>query len=362
MLYLLPTLCLGSCSNFQPYGVYEFRLGKTDGAHFGVSAELKNEENEAHKQDGAKNMRLALDLGSEYSIEAIAEQYAEEYPMFEGLINDILKLIPQDHAVDGYYIMTDIKNPNYGTRVRIGSDYIYDTIKELYPDIEDIENISSLTGPEFVEMVVAAYVNEKQFTLQIPVSKDDLIQQLAWYGHYLDFNSHQLLTELDPAKLPGPKGEDRIGVHPGVTKDDKGNIIETDADKMNKTFEFEFSKTYLYQEKDGIELPVGSFVVRQNENGKKRLYFSSFDEEMSPFNITGKVAVKGLLSDEYVNIEFDTAEGSDGDAVAVDYNDKAGKEEGFTDKKGTLFTFNTFMKEPFEFRDFHDVKVGLAKI
>jgi hypothetical protein len=360
MLYLLPTLCLGSCSNFQPYGVYEFRLGKTDGAHFGVSAELKNEVNEKH--EGAKNMRLALDLGSEYSIEAIAEQYAEEYPMFEGLINDILKLIPQDHAVDGYYIMTDIKNPNYGTRVRIGSDYIYDTIKELFPDIEDIEDLSSLTGPELVEMVAAAYVNEKQFTLQIPVSKDDLIQQLAWYGHYLDFSGHQLLTELDPAKLPGPEGENRIGVHPSVTKDEKGNVISTDVDKMNKAFEFEFSRTYLYQEVDGINLAVGSFVVRKDDNEKRRLYFSPFDEAMSLTGITGKVAIKGLMVEEYKEIKFSAAKGSDGAAVAVDYNEKSGKEEGFIDGNETLFTFDTFMKEPFEFRDFHDVKVGLAKI
>ena len=358
MLYLLPALCLGSCSNFQPYGVYEFRLGKTDGAHFGVSAELKNEVNEKH--EGAKNMRLALDIGSEYSIEAIAEQYAEEYPMFENLINEILKLIPQDHAVDGYYIMTDIKNPSYGTRVRIGSDYIYDTIKELYPDIEDIEDLSSLTGPELVEMVVAAYVNEKQFTLQIPVSKDDLIQQLAWYGHYLDFSSHQLLTELDPTKLPGPEGENRIGVHPSVTKDEKGNVIDTDVDKMNKAFKFEFSKTYLYQEKDGINLPVGSFVVEKDENDKRVLYFDPFDDDMSLTEIKGKLAVKGLLEDTYKDITFAAAKVSK--EVSVTPNGKTGKEEGFFDEVGTEFTFDSFVKEPFEFRDFHDVKVGLAKI
>lgn len=359
MLYLLPALCLGSCSNFQPYGVYEFRLGKTDGAHFGVSVEIKNEEYEERKDIGAKQMTMSLDLGSDFSVEKIIDQYAEEYPFLEIFKQNILDILPEDNSIDGYYVMTDIKNPTYGTRVQIGSDYLFDKIKELYPDLEDLEELSSLTGPSFVEMIVAAYVNEKQFTLQIPVSQDDLVQQLAWYGHYLDFGGNQLLTKLDTSKLPGPKGEDRIGVHPGVTKDEKGNVISTDADKMNEAFEFEFSKTYLYQEKDGINLAVGSFVVRKDDSGKRVLYFDPFDDDMSLTEIKGKLALKGLLSDEYKDITFAAKVSKE---VSVTPNGKEGKEEGFFDEKGVEFTFDSFVKEPFEFRDFHDVKVGLAKI
>ena len=353
---LLPSLCLGACSQSTYVGKYEFRLGKTDGAHFGISIELKADAYE--RREGTQQFALAADLGSEFSVDEFAKQYYEKYPILEYILPEILQLLPEDKTLPGYYSLSNIKNPTYGTRVKIGSDYIADTLIEKFPEIQDISEIGDLTTPEMFEMVMCAYVNEKQFTFQIPVSLEDVKQQLAWYGYLIDFNGPKLLTELDVEKMPGPKGEERFGVHPAVTKDEKGNVIAREVDKVNEIFEYEFSHTYLYQGDALTREPVGSFITKLNDNNQKVLYFKPFDPNMSLLNLEGQVLVKGLL-DEYKDIKISVSPNSK--EVAVTYNGKTGDEEGFTDANGNEFVFKSFMQAPFVFRDFHDVKVGLAK-
>lgn len=361
LIYLLPALCLSSCSGFSPSGVYEFRLGKTDGAHFGISVNLKDDA--YTRYEGTKEMSLTLDLGSDFSIEKIAEEYKEEYPLLEPIITKAISMIPEDKTLPGYYSLTDLKHPTYGTRVKIGSDYLADKIYQEFPEIQEYVDINEFTSPEMVEKIACAYVNEKQFTLQIPVSTDDVIQQLAWYGLYIDTEGAALMTNFDLDRLPGEKGEARYGTHPAKTKDEKGNVVADEVDMMNEEFEFEFSHTYLYHTDEiGIRYAVGSFLTRNDEDGARALYFKPFDDSMSLQNIEGELSIKendlGLTT--YQAIKFSAVPHSK--EVSVTYNGKKGAEEGFTDANGTEFTFNSFMRKPFVFRDFHDVKVGLAKI
>ena len=105
MLALLPSLCLASCSQSSYYGVYEFRLGKTDGAHFGLSIELKDEANEKH--EGYQNLKLTADLGSEISLDQMIDDYSEENIILKELLSQLLKIIPEDHSIDGYYNVTE---------------------------------------------------------------------------------------------------------------------------------------------------------------------------------------------------------------------------------------------------------------
>ena len=358
MLCLLPSICLFSCSKWSPVGVYEFRLGKTDGAHFGLSLELKDDAYE--KREGTKQFSLSADLGSDFSPEAILDEYAEEYPLLELVIPELKSLIPEDNTLNGYYSLTDISNKTYGTRVKIGSDFIEEMLIKLYPDIEDFDEFSDLTAPEMVEMLLCAYVNEKQFTFQIPVSMEDVRQQLVWYGYLIDFHGDKLITQLDKDKMPGPKGEERFGVHPAVVKDEKESIISSEADKMNEIFEFEFSHTYLYQKDEfGIREPVGSFITRTTQSGQRALYFAPFDSNMSLASVKGDVLVKDTLFEEYKEIEFGV---SIDNGVSVDYNGKTGNEEGFIDQHGVEIIYSQFLQKPFVFRDFHDVNVGLTKV
>ena len=358
LLTLIPCMCLSACSKNTIYGEYEFRLGKTDGSHFGLSVELKNEANEAH--EGASNLVMRADLGSDFSLEKIVEQYTEEYPFIKELLEPFLNALPEDRSINGYYQVTEIQNAKYGYRVKVGSDKIVELIQDAFPEIPDIgQAVSDLFTPEMIEMVACAYIGKNQFTLQIPVSTMDVRQQLAWYGYLIDLEGASLLTQLDSEKLPGPKGEERIGVHPSVVKDDKGNVISREADEMNEKFEFEFSHTYLYQEDPDdpfLRIPVGSFVTRVTEDSnQKYLLFKPFDGKMSLLNIEGYFSqVGGEL------VKFSVANPSQ--IVTVTHNGKSGDEEGFIDANGTEFTYKEILKKPFEFRDFHDVKIGLTKI
>ena len=357
LLCLLPSLCLCSCSKWTPVGVYEFRLGKTDGAHFGLSVELKDDAYE--KREGTKQMLMSADLGSDFSVDEFLKQYYEEYPILEYILPEILELLPKEKNIQGYYTLTDIKNPTYGYRVKIGSDFLADILEEKFPEMKDLFEIGELTAPEMIEMVACAYVNEKQFTFQIPVSLEDLKQQLAWYGYLFDFGGSKLLTELDLDKMPGLKGEERYGSHPGVTKDEKGNIVASDADKVNEAFEYEFSRTFLYGTDElGLREPVGSFLVKANEEGQKGIYYKPFEASTFTANVSGEIYIKGIFGGEYETINFQVSPVSK--EVSYTPNGKTGDEEGFI-IDGKEFTFKSFVEKPFVFRDFHDVKVGLAK-
>lgn len=360
MLSLVPALCLCSCSQSTPYGLYEFRLGKTDGAHFGVSVELLEEANPDH--EGAKKMYLAADFGSDFNIETVIDEYSSDIPFLADIVKEIAKaIIPEDGRFEGYYTLTNI-NTSYGTRVKIGSDFIIKTLAEKYPALAEIEELYDISTPEIIEMVLCTYLNTKQITFQIPVSIADVQQQLAWYGYLIDFSSDRLIVDLDLAKLPGAQGEERIGTHPEIIKDNKGNVLVNQIDQVNQTFQFEFSHTFLYQPDElGFPEAVGSFVTKLNEKNETVLYYSPFEEGGTNMDIEGKVYVTSFL-DERVAKDIKFSYSTNSKEVSVTHNGKQGKDEGFIDSSGNEFTYSTFMEKPFTFRDFHDVRLGLAKV
>lgn len=375
LLCLLPSLCLASCSSSSFAGVYEFRLGKTDGAHFGLSVELKDDAYE--KREGMKQLFMSADLGSEYSIETLVSQYTEEYPFLAGALEKLLNALPEDHRIDGYYTVTDIKNPKYGNRVKIGSDFIQELFSKAFPEYVDIvqefielvfpgKTISTLTEPDMIQLLACAYADGKNFTLQIPVSQEDLYQQLAWYGYLIDSKSYKTIRKLDESKLPGPSGDERYGNHPTSVKDEKGNVVSSDVDKMNEAFVYDFSRTYLYEVNEfGLETAIGSFITISNEENQKGLFFTPFDTSTSNTKFTGKFILnKDQPGEHYVDVQFEV--GNRSKEASVQYTDKTGNEEGFFIDDGhggeTEIFYKDFIVEPFEFRDFHDVKVGLTKV
>lgn len=374
LLCLLPSLCLASCSSSSFAGVYEFRLGKTDGAHFGLSVELKDDAYE--KREGMKQMFMSADLGSEYSIETLVSQYIDEYPFLATALEKILNALPEDHRVDGYYTVTDIKHPKYGNRVKIGSDFIQELFNKAFPEYTELvqefidivfpgKTISTLTEPDMIQLLACAYADGKNFTLQIPVSQEDLFQQLAWYGYLVDSKSYKTMRKLDLDKMPGPKGDERYGVHPSSVKDEKGNVVSSEVDKMNETFVYDFSRTYLYEvDEFGLETALGSFITITNDN-KKGLFFNPFDTSTSTTKFSGKFKLNaGQPGEHYVDVQFEI--GSRSKEASVRYTEKTGNEEGFLIDDGhggeVEIFYKNFIVEPFEFRDFHDVHVGLTKV
>lgn len=366
LLSIVPALCLASCSKNSFIGVYEFRLGKTDGAHFGLSVELK--EDAYQSVEGMKQMQMVADLGDDLNLDEDDFEDSDSFINAKTIIKAFLDLIPEEEkennriTIDGYYqLLPNVVNEKYGTRVKIGSDFLQNLVTKSYPDIAEMIDLSSIITPERIELAACAYVDQKQFTLQIPVSMEDLQQQLAWYGILFDLqalndlNFSRIIVELDEDKLPNAKrGEDRIGSHP-VQDESKGLHEVSD---MNQAYEFDFSHTYLYQkDEDDIYQPAGSFVTRLNEKGEQRLFFDMFEGDI-PANVEGAIYV----GSSYKEVKFG-AGASSKEVTGVDYSYPEDGDATITFKDNDVtVTFKEFVKKPFTFRDFHDVKVGLAKI
>lgn len=369
LLSIVPALCLASCSKNSFIGVYEFRLGKTDGAHFGLSVELK--EDAYQSVEGMKQMQMVADLGDDLNLDEDDFEDSDSFINAKTIIKAFLDLIPKEEkennriTIDGYYqLLPEVVNEKYGTRVKIGSDFLQNLVKKSYPDIAESIDISSIITPERIELAACAYVNQKQFTLQIPVSMEDLQHQLAWYGILFDLealndaNFSRIIVNLDQDKLPNAKREeDRIGSHP-IQDESKGLHEVSD---MNQAFEFDFSHTYLYQkDKDDIYQPAGSFVTRLNEKGEQKLFFDMFEGDI-PATVEGAIYV----GSSYKEVKFYTVSSSKEVAgVNYSYPEDGGATITFKDDadNDVTVTFKEFVKKPFTFRDFHDVKVGLAKI
>ena len=363
LLSMIPALCLASCSKSTYIGVYEFRLGKTDGSHFGLSVELKDEAYES--VENMKKMEMVADLGDDLDFDEDDFEDSDSFINAKTIIKAFWDLIPEDEkennkiTIDGYYqLLPNVVNEKYGTRVKIGSDFLQNLVKKSYPEVAEIIDISSIITPERIELAACAYVDQKQFTIQIPVSMEDLQQQLAWYGHLIDLealndlNFSRIIVDLDQDKLPNTKrGEDRIGLHP-VQDESKGLHEISD---MNETFEFDFSHTYLYQKIDGIYEPTGSFVTRLNEKGEQMLFFDMFEGD-TPATVEGAIYV----GSSYKEVKFGVSPTYKELSVDYPYSEDGERQIKFSDD--VVVTFKEFVKKPFTFRDFHDVKVGLTKI
>ena len=385
LLAIIPVMCLSSCSKSDMYGVYEFRLGKTDGSHFGVSVELlKDEAKDAkHTHEGFQKMNLIADFGSEFNAEEMVNKYAENIPyikdfpfLVELVAKSVNNLIPDDGKLPGYYKKTSYTNAEYGTRIQIGTDYFSDRIEDEIRALADesgteitdeqIESmvtlVDSYINPNSIEKIFCAYLNDTSFTLQIPVSLDDIKQELAWNGIFLKTTPESALgivpEKFELKDLPGPKGDARYGVHPEVTTDDKGKVLKDEVAEMNNKYKYLFSNTYLFDDSNKY---IGTFVSETVDN-KQVLYYSP-RETTTAKEVTGKITVTdsflGIKTKEDFHFKVD-----DNNKVLVTYKDikvDDNTEEGFVDLDDKEFIFKNIMVKPFIFRDYHDVKVGLQK-
>ena len=365
LLFASLPLILSSCSGgFSPVGTYEFRLGKTDGSHLEVSATLTNEDHKA--KEGAKKMTLSADLGDEFSISKILDEYADTHPLLVDIIEKIKKSIEDIKEIEMYYSLLNIADEKLGNRLAIGSSFLTDFINEKFPEVaailkQYIGDDSLELSPDKLQYLFTSYVNSKNLTFQIPVSIEDVRMQLVWYGLYID--ESYSYVKLPVEKMPGPQGDERFGVHPVVTRDDKGEIVSSEVKTVNDMFEKEFSKTSLYQLNDkNEEVEIGRFSTRVNENNHKTLCLHLLDSyQGATTNIKGYVYSKDLLGEysEKQNIKLSIGENN---VTNVVHNGKSGRDEGFTDEDGNQIKFDSFMVTPFVFRDFHIVKLGLTKI
>ena len=360
VLSLLPALLLASCSKVDYAGVYEFRLGKTDGSHLAVTATLTNED---YIVEGSKKMSITADLGAEMSPTAIIEQYGEEYPLLEPFIDIITDEVAGIKEIPLYYSVLNQKDAKRGYKLSLGSDFAAQKVAELkekYPivkellDLFHIEDTRFRLEPETVRYYVGAYVDSKTLTFEMPVSMEDLEMQKFWYG-----KSNRISDDYVD-KLPGEKGDLRFGTHPKVTTNAQGIITASEVKQVNRDFEKEFSNTPIV---DGDDNKI-AVLVQDEVEGKKvlRCHLTSTDPEITyPHSIEGFVYTKDMVGEFEHKQAIKFKVSADGSAV-VAYNDKTGRDEGFIDDNDTEFRFADTIQAPYEFRDFHTVNVGLTKI
>ena len=361
---ILPSILLASCGKVDYSGTYQFRLGKTDGSHLEFTAVLTND---AYSIEGMKKMSLSADLGDEMSPTSVMEQYGDEYPILEPIV-DILKNEFKDiKEIPLYYKVTEYKVEKYGYRVDLGTDFVSERIaslKEKYEFIKDLlellhlEDSTFAITPEQTKYFVGTYISNKALTFEIPVSVHDLEMQYIWYGKSLFFGDASDLPDDFIDLLPGEKGEARFGTHPIVKYDTKGKKVEDQCAEVNETFKKEFSNTYLY-DSEGNE--IGKFVVEEVEGKQKLICYLDSSYEGSHEHIEGYIYTKSGLGDFDVKSEIKLSVNDD-NSTSVTYSEETGKNAAFIDENGKSFKFDDSIKAPFEFRDFHTVNLGLTKI
>ena len=387
ILALLPALVLCSCgAKKNKYaGTYQFRLGKTDGTHMEVTATLTDDNDE--KVEGYKVMKLKADLGDQLdpmsTLEEIEDMLEEVLPVISDIVSEeIIEKLPQFvkelrnelatlSEIKFFYKVTDYKNEKYGNRVELGTHVladILDSIKSKHPEFVDLINegvdLLKQTGffrddmffmPEISKYAFNAFIGKKGLTIQAPVSKDDLSQQFLWYG----FTNEMLGASVDlpenyMERMPGVKGEERFGVHP--ERELRNNVvIKDEAAQVNKEFEYEFSKSFLYSTVDIMESSETARFVLDDSGETPKLYMRFADDAAkAAYSGSGYV---GTIDRQLLTLDV----GEDG-LCDIEITDKTGTKRSFLDKNKKEFKFTDVISDPFEFRDFNVVNLGLAKV
>lgn len=378
ILSLLPSLLLCSCGKGDRWaGLYQFRLGKSDGNHMEITIELTTTQDE--KFSDYKVMNMSADLGDNMDPTSVLDDLEEAGEViipfldligisigdkFPKLMEVAKKELTDFTDIKLFYNVTSYQPANKSYRLDVGTHEIADRLEKIKvenPDLAEIideakdyaKDIPFLDDnlnmpPERAKFLFNLFINKKGLTIQVPVSKEDIEMQMIWYGmNYPLFSSSE--DKLLPAdymdKMPGAKGENRFGTHP--LREVKNNVvIKDEVAEVNTIFKKEFSKTILTTELlDGPEL--GRFII-ETINNERHLVFLFAGEPTS--------TVEGYVN--FTNLKFVNVPES-GDLGVIEGAGTKAIIKGADDKE---YKINDFFINPFEFRDFNIVDVGLAKV
>lgn len=393
ILSLLPALILCSCGvkKNKWAGTYQFRLGKSDGNHMEVTAVITDENDP--KVEGYKVMTLTGDLGDQLNVMKYLEELED---MIDDLVDtfrtstdelspetddldDAIELLPKFisalkeevqamEKINFFYKVSDHKNAKYGNRIELGTHAIADLLNSMatkHPELEEVielvKTAASFTDlftedlflmPDKAKYAFNAFINKKGLTFQVPISRNDLSLQFMWYGFDGVFLADVEMPENYIADMPGVKGEDRFGTHPAKVYQNNV-VVKDEAAEVNEKFKYYFSNSPLYDAVD-TENTLSKFVLDESEEQSK-IYMVFKEETFQPGLYEGKILIGGEYKDISLNID-------EKGKCLVEHNGKKGLKEGFFDNNQEEFRFRDVVKDPFEFRDFNIVDVGLSKV
>lgn len=376
-LLVLASACLVSCGESSYYGSYKFLMGREGDGETRVKLEMSlKEENfvipednlQYYSDDEIARIQERQQFHAELEMSGVANEDADD----PSAISFIDPTKPME--INGFYkVLDEIVDEKYGSKVQLGID------------TGSFNSILQTAGFEITNVIsnfCVAYVNQKQMTLQMPISLDDIQMQLAWYGTYIDYDPYlrekintlndlldlikkaDLETFLDTVKvkdltaissLPGEADwNKRYGSHPVVEYYEDKSIKKSEIEEMNNKYKGIFSNTFVYENNEGvIGEKIGSIFKEDGEN----LYFYPFGEPLE----NGTYSV--ILKEDIGILDYDFSK----DVVL---NMQVLKEvfEGETLYHCDLKTLADeevdvvkIYKKPFVFRDFHDIKVNLLK-
>ena len=226
LLLLLP-LALCACGDGRSETVYSFQMGKQSGAHMTASITLtekpfimegvapgsksltlygqiqmgrKSSSQEQLSSAASEPLLSSEETSFELSSEAISAATSEDSAVTipddmdiqEYIMNRIMELLGIGVSINGWYSIGEV-GPSGRNKMKIGFD-----LKSVFPDIEE----SLILGPEYIEQIVFSEYDGKTIYLAIPVSFDDVVYQLYWYGFdILDFSTEGIT-------------EHEVGTHP----------------------------------------------------------------------------------------------------------------------------------------------------
>lgn len=329
LLVMIPAFCLAACSGNDIYGTYSFGMGKEGETNMNASIQFK--EDSYAGVEGGKTFVLTVTTGQS-----------------DSWVSKIL-----NQGIEGYYTVSNHKHKEYGTRINIGALIN----SEHYPDIIDVGTELNIPT-DLIEKVVTVYCDSKTTTLMLPVSFDDLCYQLVWYGYEIDYTNISFRkfatykmpgfdqTKKDDAEYEASFLENRLGVHPEVKKDQDGKIISSEIQQMNNNFAYDFARSFVYDEHDNELGAIGKV-------DSDYYYFSETDEDLSStFTEYVGNTLATITIDKNVTSPFDNGY----KITSVSINATETGDSVLAPEK-----LDEFFNDPFEFRDFHTLNLGLEK-
>ena len=369
-LLILASTCLTACGADSFAGKYKFMLGKQGEKETRVSVEMELKDSISAVNPEAKDFTARFELNGV----AGTGDGESSITMLTSLIGMALSADDIDSfdptkplEVPGYYVVSDLKDEKYGNKIKIAFD--------LGEDINTlISSVLEMDPANIVSNFAVSYCNGASFTLQLPVSITDLQMQLAWYGLYFDMdpyvkakirgfddfldivmdesftgNEYKAFTLTDYTALPGEQNEEiRFGTHPTAK----------DVEDMNEAFQGVFSNTLVYQkDADGNLVKIGSIFEEITEPDHYFFYpLDGFDPGSTTLHDVFMLRDQGILGHDFSEqIEAELT------IVPPAYDGAYACNLAYKDAAEGEWDWDLFMKEPFKFRDFHDIKIELKK-
>ena len=213
---LVPLMALTSCGKDPYVGVYSFQMGKEKSTHFSFVMDLTNEDFSVPGQTGAKVKKFTLTV----DIDTGAKDGGKEDDTATGILD-----LFNGKAIPGYYSVggpteKDRNRLNLGLSVDEVTKIFFDEVEDLIP-VEDIGDIINIDYA-MTEKIIFSEIDNKSLYLTVPVSINDFLFQLYWYGYDFQFDIPNDRFEM----VKNPSGGHEAGTHP--TKEE--------IDEINKTF------------------------------------------------------------------------------------------------------------------------------